>query len=104
MTPRLREELVFARAENEDYTESIYSYFEEVVIDDVLDDLVEEKGISESAATRMLYYGGYQIYSTIDRISRTWWTSTTPTRPTASFPIGRRRPPAPVGHCAAGSL
>ena len=60
------EELVFARAENEDYTESIYSYFEEVVIDDVLDDLVEEKGISESAATRMLYYGGYQIYSTID--------------------------------------
>lgn len=60
------EELQFVRAEHEEYTESIYSYFEEVVIEDVLTDLVETKGITREAATRMLYYGGYQVYSTLD--------------------------------------
>jgi len=43
-----------------------YSYYEEVVINDVLRDLMELKGISYDAARSLLYNGGYQIYACID--------------------------------------
>ena len=58
--------LVFARSPGEEYTETIYSYYEEVVINDVTKDLMESKGISRSAARTLLYNGGYQIYSFFD--------------------------------------
>ena len=38
---------------------SIYSYYVEAVIADVTEDLMEQKGISESAARQLLYNGGY---------------------------------------------
>jgi penicillin-binding protein 1A len=62
----MNEELVFARGENEVYTPEIYSYYVENVINDVLNDLQERKGVSLEAAQRLLYSGGYQIYACID--------------------------------------
>lgn len=60
------EELNFVHGANEPYTQNIYSYYEEVVIDDVINDLMEQKGITEDAAKLLIYNGGYQIYSCID--------------------------------------
>ena len=60
------EELVFVRSEDDSYEYEIYSYYEEAVIEDVIQDLMEEKGLSYSAAQRLLYTGGYQIYTCLD--------------------------------------
>ena len=62
----VEEELNFVHGANEPYTPTIYSYYEEVVIDDVINDLMEKKGITEEAAKLLVYNGGYQIYSCID--------------------------------------
>ena len=43
------EEPRFVRGENDSYEAPIYSYYIEVVIDDVLRDLVEKKGLAETA-------------------------------------------------------
>ena len=60
------EEPHFVRSENDNYKQEIYSYYVEVVIKDVLNDLVEKKGISEEAARHLLYHGGYKIYCCMD--------------------------------------
>ena len=43
-----------------------YSWFVEAVIDDVTEDLMREKSISEEAASRLLFSAGYHIYTTMD--------------------------------------
>ena len=50
----------------EEYSQEIYTYYEEMVIDDVITDLMELKGISYKAASSLLYNGGYSIYCCID--------------------------------------
>lgn len=60
------EELNFVRAENEVGTQTINSFYVEMVIDDVLKDLKEEYGYSDEAASQRLYYGGLQIYACVD--------------------------------------
>lgn len=60
------EELVFTRSDNEVAEQEIYSYYVEAVIDDVVEDLMEQKGISESTARQLLYNGGYRVYSCLD--------------------------------------
>lgn len=60
------QELVFVRSESEDATQTIYSYYAEAVINDVLNDLVEQKGVSRDTARTLLYSGGYQVYSCYD--------------------------------------
>ena len=53
----------------EAYVEDVgepYSYFTDAVISDVINDLVEQKGYSESVASNMVNSGGLQIYATID--------------------------------------
>lgn len=60
------EELDFVHGANEPYIQNVYSYYEEVVISDVVNDLVKQKGISRDAARLLVYNGGYQIYSCID--------------------------------------
>lgn len=62
----VNEELKFVRTENDESSMHIYSYYEEVVIEDVLRDLMKEKGINRETATMLLYNGGYQIYSCLD--------------------------------------
>ena len=61
------EELAFKRSPG---TETVvtrpYTYYEEVVINDVLKDLMDLKGISYDAARTLLYNGGYQIYCCIN--------------------------------------
>lgn len=61
------ETLVFKRAEDESYQQKIYTYYEDNVIKDVLKDLEDKKGLSEAAATQLLYHGGLQIYTCMDK-------------------------------------
>lgn len=56
----------FVRSPGYQYTQEIYTYYEEMVIDDVIKDLMYEKGISEEAATHLLFNSGYKIYSCLD--------------------------------------
>ncbi|MBE6700719.1 MAG: hypothetical protein E7582_02375 [Ruminococcaceae bacterium] len=50
--------------DNSDTT--IHSWFVETLIADVISDLMEEKGLDENTATRLVYSGGLKIYSTVD--------------------------------------
>ena len=59
------EELEFVRSENSP-SSSTYSYYEEVVISDVISDLAEAKGISRTAASQLVHNAGYEIYACID--------------------------------------
>lgn len=56
------DELVFKRAENEEYEMIINSYYVDTVIADVKRDLMEEKDINEERANDLIYSGGLQIY------------------------------------------
>ena len=60
------EELVFKRGENEEYAEPINSYYVDTVISDVKNDLMEQKGINEDTAEKLIYNGGLQIYACVD--------------------------------------
>ena len=60
------EPLNFVYRENTTYTQDIYTYYEEVVIADVTEDLMEQKGISKEAARHLVYNGGYQIFCCLD--------------------------------------
>lgn len=62
----MAEKLVFARSADEPGSQTIYSYYAEAVIEDVLQDLMEQKGVSYDTAKTLLYSGGYQIYSCYD--------------------------------------
>ena len=60
------EELVFVRGEGESDTTTVYSWYEEQVRSDVLNDLMEQCGYSEDVAARMLSTGGLRIYTCLD--------------------------------------
>lgn len=62
----MAEELNFVRSEASEYTQDIYTYYEEVVIHDVVHDLMEQKGVNEQTANQLLLHGGYQIYCCLD--------------------------------------
>ena len=62
----IKEKLVFRRGEDEKFEPVIYSWFEEAVIEEVVQDLVEQKGFSTKAARTYLNNGGFKIYSTVD--------------------------------------
>ncbi|MBQ8043685.1 MAG: penicillin-binding protein [Clostridia bacterium] len=50
--------------ENENDTNS---YFVDTLIEEIVDDLVEQKGLTENTATNLLYSGGLKIYSTMNK-------------------------------------
>ena len=60
------EPLNFKRGDNYDFEQVIYTWFEEAVIRDVIQDMVDKKGYNEAYARRLLYTGGYKIIATID--------------------------------------
>ena len=62
------EDDVYARIQEVDETKetSIYSYFVDSLIDEVVADLMEVKGYSEQQAYKLLYSGGLSIYTTQD--------------------------------------
>ena len=47
-------------------TTSVYSYFEDEVIDQAIDALVSVKGYTETQARSILYSGGVDVYTTLD--------------------------------------
>lgn len=47
-------------------TTSVYSYFEDEVIDQAIDALVSVKGYTETQARNILYSGGVDVYTTLD--------------------------------------
>lgn len=56
------------RTYDESYEEnSVYSYYEDALIDQAIDTLVEEKGYSSDQAYRAVYSGGLRIYSAQDQ-------------------------------------
>ena len=61
------EEPTFKRGENETTTQTINSYYTEAVIADVTNDLMTQKGINKSTAQNLIYNGGLQIYSCMDK-------------------------------------
>ena len=61
------EALEFVRGENSPDTSNVYSYYEEVVLSDVIGDLAEAKGISRNAASQLVHNAGYEIYACIDK-------------------------------------
>ena len=66
----IAEKIVFRRdtqtAEEKTEKNQYQSYFVDQIIEDVLNDMVEQKGISYKVATQLLYRGGYRIYATVD--------------------------------------
>ncbi len=65
------QEMVFTnKSKDEDAQQNTnkgyYSYFVDQVVRDVIADLAEQGGFSESIAKKMLYCGGYSIYCTMD--------------------------------------
>lgn len=62
----LSEELEFVRGENAPSNSTPYTYYEEVVLADVISDLAEAKGISRNAASQLVHNAGYEIYACVD--------------------------------------
>lgn len=46
---------------------SVYSYFVDATINDVINDLIEKKGYSETFAEQQVFSGGLKIYTTMDK-------------------------------------
>ena len=65
-TQAKNEELHFQRSETEVAEQDIYSYYVEAVIDDVIADLMEVRGVNYETAETLLYSGGYKIYTSCD--------------------------------------
>lgn len=59
-------ELVYNQQTIQQPTTSINSYFEEYAVQEVINDLVSQKGYSEAIAYRMVMNGGLQIHTTQD--------------------------------------
>lgn len=60
------EEPAFVHTETENTNNTIYSYYAETVIDDVIRALMADRSISRDTARQLLYQGGYQVYSCFD--------------------------------------
>ena len=58
--------VIFDGDETEVASDSVNSYFTDMVIDDVIEDLMEEYGYTKGEATHMLYNEGLRIYSTVN--------------------------------------
>ena len=56
----------FVRGPGEVRQQTIYSYYTEVVISDVIQDLMREKQISRDTARHLLFNGGYKVYCCLD--------------------------------------
>ena len=59
---------VYGRIEGQEVnvTNNVYSYFVDTLIDQIIQDLMEQKGYTETQATNLIYRGGLKINSTQD--------------------------------------
>lgn len=62
----MSQELVFVRGEGEQDDTTVYTWYEEQVRKDVINDLMEQYHYSEEVAARMLSTGGLRIYTCLD--------------------------------------
>ena len=62
------EDDVYGRIEGQEVNVSnnVYSYFVDTLIDEIIKDLMEQKGYTETQATNLIYRGGLTIHSTQD--------------------------------------
>jgi len=60
------EEIDFHQAESKDEGGTVYDWYTEQVITDVINDLVKEKGYSDTLAHDLVYSGGLKIYACVD--------------------------------------
>lgn len=58
-------EIVFKKGDTS-VSNEIQSYFVDAVVEQVISDLMEEQNVSRGVAIKMLYTGGYKIYTTED--------------------------------------
>ncbi len=58
--------LDFVRGEGEKHEESVYTWYEDQVINDVIADLMATRDYSEKVAINMVYHGGLQIETCLD--------------------------------------
>lgn len=58
--------LNFVRAEGEKHEETVYSWYEDQVINEVIQDLQDRLGYSKKVATDMVYHGGLKIETCLD--------------------------------------
>ena len=65
-TKAKNEDIKFSTETRRSTQTNVQSYFVDQIIEDVLHDLVEERGYSESVALRTLYSGGLKIYATVN--------------------------------------
>jgi len=65
-TAAVAEELVFEGSTHEEQTSVIYTYYQEMVINEAFAALQETTGLSNDAVMRKLTNGGYRIYACID--------------------------------------
>lgn len=57
------QQLVFVSKEDNNVTTTVYSWYEDQVIDDVIQDLADTYNMSKDAASDLVYSGGLEIYS-----------------------------------------
>ncbi|MGI6498197.1 MAG: transglycosylase domain-containing protein [Oscillospiraceae bacterium] len=62
----IAEELVFHRSGDEDSKATVFSYYVDQLINELIGDLMQTKGISKAAAAKLVYSGGYQIYCNLN--------------------------------------
>ena len=61
------EELVFTTGVDEKEPDTIYNWYDEQLITDVMNDLMEQYGYSSLVASDMVYSGGLRIYACVDQ-------------------------------------
>jgi penicillin-binding protein 1A len=59
-------DVVTVSKEEGSISSSATSYYTDALIEQVINDLVEQKGYTEAIAQKMLYCGGFKIYSAVD--------------------------------------
>ena len=62
-----KQKLEFKSEENKKRIESTQNWFVDYVLNEVIDDLVEEKNFTRSYASSQVFNGGYRIYMTMDK-------------------------------------
>ena len=62
----MAQELVFVLGESDQETTTVYSWYEEQVRQDVIDDMMEKYGYTKEVVSRMLSTGGLRIYTCLD--------------------------------------
>ncbi len=71
-----------AQASNTQSSSKTYSYFEDELTKQVINDLMNIKGYTKTQAQNLLYSGGLKIMTTQDRTFRTLWMRNIPIHPT----------------------